>query len=458
MIKNFQLYYFRRKASKLIRDYVHSCITCAYAGKYDMKKIKPSTERTLQPVRPRQHMYCDLIPMPKGQFSYILFCLDAYSQFIYAIPLKDKTAPAVLQGFLALFATTGWYESLYLDNETSFQKVAKLLVKIAPMSIHYSSPYCHFQNNAENYIKSFKRNFLKILNDSENPQENKDWALLLPTVVQSLNRQVIQPLGITRESLHYNMKSVFYPLAEISSEANSDFDQVFDAMHPNVYAQVKKFRDKSLAKSHKAKVPEFYENQVVFAIDQSPMSPGVSSILRLPTRGPFRISKLEERNVTLIDLETGKEYSSHVELIRPLSLSEFKLILSKDWDLNVQNSKAPKTVATRSSFSTPSNQMLREDVEKIEEEIKNDEETPEIKDLFDHGSLGSVSLLNPELQAEPKPPDIKISDLDGTEHAEFNCIRLEEDLSPSYKKSILKKAKETRNVRFREKIREFFKL
>ena len=85
------------------------------------------------------------------------------------------------------------YDALDLDNESSFQKAAKLLIKMAPISIHtvyrtYSIPYCHFQNNAENYIKSFKRNFLKILNDSEEPQSNQDWALLLPTVTQSLNR------------------------------------------------------------------------------------------------------------------------------------------------------------------------------------------------------------------------------------------------------------------------------
>jgi Integrase zinc binding domain len=131
-VKNFMGYYFHRRAARLIKDYVRSCVTCIYAGKYDVKKIVPSTERTLQPKKPRQHLYCDLIPMPKSQFGYILFCLDAYSQYIYAMPLKDKTAPAVLQGFLSLFATTGWYESLYLDNESSFQKAAKLLVKIAP--------------------------------------------------------------------------------------------------------------------------------------------------------------------------------------------------------------------------------------------------------------------------------------------------------------------------------------
>jgi hypothetical protein len=116
------------------------------------------------------------------------------SQYVYALPLKDKSAPSVLQGFLSLFATTGWYEALYLDNETLFQKAAKSLVKIALIAVHYSTPYCHFQNNAENYFKDFKKTFVKILNDTEHPHSNEDWPLLLPTVTQALNRKIILSL------------------------------------------------------------------------------------------------------------------------------------------------------------------------------------------------------------------------------------------------------------------------
>jgi Integrase zinc binding domain len=106
-LQNFQHYYYHHKAKPLITDYVQACLTCKYAHIQDLKKSVPSAERIRQPTRPRQHLYCDLIPMPKGQYSYILFCLDAYSQYVYALPLKDKSAPSVLQGFLSLFATTG---------------------------------------------------------------------------------------------------------------------------------------------------------------------------------------------------------------------------------------------------------------------------------------------------------------------------------------------------------------
>jgi hypothetical protein len=107
MLKNFRIYYHNPAAQHLIKKYVESCTTCALATKYDIKKITPSVDRTMKPTRPRQYLYADLIPMFKGTFSYILFALDAYSQYVYAIPLKDKTAASVLQGFLAIFGTTG---------------------------------------------------------------------------------------------------------------------------------------------------------------------------------------------------------------------------------------------------------------------------------------------------------------------------------------------------------------
>jgi hypothetical protein len=70
-IKNFQAYYYHRHSSRLIKEYIRSCITCVHAGKYDLRKVVPSPDRTLQPTRPRQHLYCDVLPMPKGQYTYI---------------------------------------------------------------------------------------------------------------------------------------------------------------------------------------------------------------------------------------------------------------------------------------------------------------------------------------------------------------------------------------------------
>jgi hypothetical protein len=144
---------------------------------------------------------------------------------VYAFPLKDKKSASILQGLLCLFSATGWPEAIYLDNETSFQKAAKQLVKMAPVKVLYSVPYCQFQNWSENYIKSFKKTLLKVLSDAEHPHENEEWHIILPTVTQALNRQIIPDIGLTREQIHFNMSAHFHPLAHLDSKAGREMDE-----------------------------------------------------------------------------------------------------------------------------------------------------------------------------------------------------------------------------------------
>ena len=421
MVKNFRHYYYHPHAKTLIRDFVQSCTTCALAHKHDIQKVTPSVVRTMQPDRPRQHLYADLIPMFKGTFSYILFALDAYSQYIYAIPIKNKSAEEVLQGFLAIFGTTGWYENIYLDNETSFVKAAKLLVKTAPIKIHYSTPYCHFQNSAENYIKNFKKTFLKIVNDQQSPQENADWPLLLPTVTQALNRQVIPHLGMSRETLHYNTPVNFYPLAEINNEANLPFDETAINATTDNFQKILINRRKHQAYSRKAPVPHFTKNAMVFVRDQAP---SVSTVLKIPQRGPFRIEKVEDRNVTLIDIETGKTVRSHVELIRPLNISEFKMFLNKDWDLNTHNLKANEPISQPGIFRTPSNPMTLDEVLNLDAPEEVDDEI-DLERLFypSQPVKNTLQPENPPSQAQ-QPPQNQTNEPNAKEEQESDQIDL----------------------------------
>jgi hypothetical protein len=401
MLKNFRIYYHAPAAQMQIRRYVDACTTCALANKYDIKKVVSAVERTMKPTRPRQHLYADLIPMFKGAFSYILFALDAYSQYVYAIPLKDKTSASVLQGFLAVFGTMGWYENIYLDNETSFVKTAKMLVKIAPIQVHYSTPYCHFQNSSENYIKNFKKTFLKVLNDQENPQENSDWPLLLPTVVQALNRQIISSLGISREQIHFNSAKEFYPLAELSHSDNDELNAELENETINHFEKIVLQRKKHQKYSNKAKVPQYTEKAIVFMRD---LIPSVSNILKIPQRGPFQITEINERNVTLLEPETGQTIHTHIELIRPLDLKEFRLLLNKKWDLNVHHQKAIDKRLRPGIFDEPSHPIPLA-------EIAEPEAPEEIADEIDLEALfypppenAPKVLLGDEESIAPVPP------------------------------------------------------
>ena len=404
--RNFEQYYYNRNSTKMIKSYIQSCVTCALSHKFDIKRTAPETKRSLQPNRPRQYIYCDLIPMYAGIFSYILFCLDAYSQYVYAIPVKDKTSASVLQGFLALFGSTGWPEAIYLDNETSFQKTAKMLVKVAPIKVLYSTPYCQFQNWSENYIKNFKKGFLKLLNDSENPQDNSDWPLLLPTVTQALNRQVIPNIGMTRETIHFNMETDFYPLAHLSAAADSHINQtVNNILAADAFKIVLQKRQRDRGKRLQARpVPLFHETQLVFMRDQAP---GISTILKVPNRGPYRIDKLEERNVSLTELGTGKTVSSHIQNIRPLDLSEYRLLLSKGWDLNAHQLKSGLPVSNPSIFDFPQHPVPEDTIVEIERQQDQYPQDGDLDNLFvNQAPTVPEGDLPAQVQPSAVPPDI----------------------------------------------------
>jgi hypothetical protein len=277
-------------------------------------------------------------------------------------------------------------------------------VKFAPIAVHYSTPYCHFQNNAENYIKDFKKTFVKILNDPKHPHSNEDWPLLLPTVTQALNLKIILSLGLSRVSLHYNRQSEFFPLAHLADADSTDLDSVFYSLALNVYDHIKKQRDKRL-KSKRGIVPVYQPNQIVFFVDQTPSPPGVSSVLKTPNTGPYRIDCIQEKNVSLTELQTGKQVHSHIELIRPVSLKEFKLILANQWYLHSQYTKSAQAMPTRSSFLAAhpldKNAVIR--AENTPEEIEDEIDLPA---FFVELEQGKQRILDPEPQHVTTPtPD-----------------------------------------------------
>jgi Integrase zinc binding domain len=386
--RNFEHYYYSRNATRMIRSYTQACVTCALSHKFDIHKGTPETKRSLEPTRPRQYIYCDLIPMQTaGGMSYILFCLDAYSQFVSAVPLRDKRADSVIQGFISLFASSTWPEAIYMDNETSFRSAGKQLVRMAPVKILYSVPYCQFQNWSENYIKNFKKSLIKLLTDAEHSTD--EWHLMLPTVTGSLNRQVIPGTGLTRESIHFNMVTPFHPLAHLTSSSENELNREVNALAHNWFQKIVEKRKRLRIGSKKSQIPEFHETQIVFMRDNAP---SISTILKYPNKGPYRIIKINGRNVELEYLPTGKTVHSHVQYIRPLDLSEYRLLLSKGWDLNGHDPKAGLPVTHPGIFDTPSHPVHPRIVEETERRVDSVLESGDLENLFHSQPADEIEL------------------------------------------------------------------
>jgi hypothetical protein len=296
-------------------------------------------------------------------------------------------------------------------------------------------------------------------------------------------------LGISREAIHYNSPSCFYPLAELPTSDDADYRHIFDTIHPSIYDRIKSGRASKLATSSKRKVPVYHVNQLVFAVDHSPASQGVSSILKLPTVGPFRISAVDARNVTLIDIESGKQYTSHVEYIRPINLSEFKLLLNKKWDLNAQFVKSAQPTKTRSQFNTAPAPVDRNSVSAFENTVPELEDEINLEDLFSPApaptgintapapvqplpipnvlanpapdseqsvpfdELINSTVLAPEPhRVNPAPAPDEFIDKFAPE-LNFNSYQVSQDVSQQYKESLQLKNKK---VSFVNKLKNFF--
>ena len=177
--------------------------------------------------------------------------------------------------------------------------MAKTLCKILPVEIHYSVPYAHFQNSAETHVKLFKKGFLKALyNDDSNLENvNPNWDLLLPTVTQAVNRQLVLSLGLTRETLHFNMPSSYYHLTEIDAECQKDFQDAFDIFHDDHFAKLVESRLSKISKQNRVKTPVYFEGQLVMLKSQVPETG--TSLFKVPYKGPYRITKIELRNIGL---------------------------------------------------------------------------------------------------------------------------------------------------------------
>ena len=94
-----------------------------------------------------------------------------------------------------------------------------------------------------------------------------------------------------------------------------------------------------------------------------------------------------------------------MELIRPLELKEFKLLLSKKWDLNSHLSKTASGVETRSNFDTPIAEKTKTEVLQLDKEEKEEEDSLELENLF-YENTEPKPQLEPQFQPMDIPQNI----------------------------------------------------
>jgi hypothetical protein len=189
-------------------------------------------------------------------------------------------------------------------------------------------------------------------------------------------------------------------LAHLSSIADAHINETVNSQASDAFRIILEKRKKDRARKRQVQVPQFHETQLVFMRDQAP---GVSTILKIPNKGPYRIDKLADRNVTLTEIGTGKTVHSHIQNIRPLEISEFRLLLSKGWDLNAHQLKTGLPISKPGIFDFAEHPVPTETV--IETERRQDR-LPEEGDLENLFQNPQQIPLEDTVQYPPVQPEI----------------------------------------------------
>jgi hypothetical protein len=211
------------------------------------------------------------------------------------------------------------------------------------------------------------------------------------------------------------------------------------------------------------------------------MIPSVSNILKIPQRGPFQITEINERNVTLLEPETGQTVHTHIELIRPLDLKEFKLLLNKKWDLNVHHQKAIDKKVQPGIFDEPSNPvplaeaLEQEPPEEIADEIdlealfypppKNAPEADLEADLTNvsmeqtqnPAPKATLASLNQDIQDEFDQTETNVTETHESDLSQINSLHAYRDVSKPFRDT-LKTRKEKLITFFLSKHDQYIKL
>ena len=82
--------------SSLVKKLVDSCIVCKITAEFPNKKTNPGENRSSEARFPKEIFYLDVLPMPAvDKLNYLLIAVDAFSNYVMAVPLKNKSSLSI---------------------------------------------------------------------------------------------------------------------------------------------------------------------------------------------------------------------------------------------------------------------------------------------------------------------------------------------------------------------------
>ncbi|MEL7328148.1 MAG: RNase H-like domain-containing protein [Pseudomonadota bacterium] len=172
-----------------VRTFTSLCESCQQS-RCDTRPPKAPLLPMFIPNAPMQFLSIDIAYLPKDHsgYQYILLIGDVFSKYIQAIPLKDQTAPIIVDAFLRSWVYihgTPYYllsdQGSNVDGELMREVCNSLTIEKRRSSAYHS------QGNgfAERHIRTVKDTLRSVLLHRKLPQTK--WRKVLPELVFALN-------------------------------------------------------------------------------------------------------------------------------------------------------------------------------------------------------------------------------------------------------------------------------
>ncbi|CEF61599.1 Integrase, catalytic core domain and Ribonuclease H-like domain-containing protein [Strongyloides ratti] len=305
-----------------LKIYIKTCKECQMRNVNTKRHEK---NKTIKMEAPNIHISIDIIG-PLNQKSnknhkYIFTIMDDFSRYTYAVPIENYQFNTISKELLHYFCLFGYPKIIKSDQGRNFIP-EELNQWLSSLNIihEYTKPY-HKKGNSliEKAHKWLEDGIAKI---SRNNSTN--WDEYIERVIFAYNatrnessgrspfscmflREPVMPLDnhlLTYSvGLHDKSKDL-YELYKIAAETHFDTNQFIEGT-----------RNKENSKGLIKKSQKFKEGDYIL-IKRPDNKPKVASKFQFKFKGPYRVVKQEENNVTYKTSKRGKEVTDNIENVK----------------------------------------------------------------------------------------------------------------------------------------------
>jgi len=222
-----------------VRTYVNNCEACKINT-----SIKEKTDMTpVVSTEPWSHLQIDLIDFHEyadvnNGYAWLLTCVCTFSKFLVAVPMKNKQAATVANHLIKdVFKIPGPPRILQSDNGKEF--VAEIINNICTslnIKIMHGRPrHPQSQGQIERLNQTIGRGFTKLLWDSDNQLQKKDWVNIIDAFVMTYNSTVHRAHSRTPHQalFGWKMRCVYDTPDTLESGINNESNEVNDDSNEN---------------------------------------------------------------------------------------------------------------------------------------------------------------------------------------------------------------------------------